>query len=494
MEKRYLAFIVATLIIFSSIIIFNESRKRKGMVEAKEIVINDYDPTVDLEVIFRIDRIRKIDFERGEEPLFALEINIDGKEYEVGEWKGLDTYPRWRHIQNVDDSKEKVTIEVKLFEKVGNEKIQCDISPRKGEYSEGKTLKLTYSLKNGSWWGDDFLGDANGYGHASGTEDGVYDENDCEIFFDIYQTDADADRLTWYEEVFIYGTDPNISDYGKDYDGDGVPIQWEDKYGYNPFVYENHSSLDPDKDGIQNIEEYMMEEWHSDPFSQDIFVEVDYMENRFFGHTTFPKYSKQKVISAFTKHNILLHIDDGIMGQGGDILPYVKFYTPEYMSLYYKKYFLNDGKDEWKRGIFRYCVFCQYTFPAKKSVAGYSYWPTNLDKFCSFAVGIRVIKNYRFTPVKREIATASLFMHELGHTLGIFWHTYHGCDNLTTTRPWYDGWKKYENYKSCMNYRYAWSLIDYSDGSHGEGDFNDWAVVDPAFFEKNFFAEPPIIL
>ena len=51
MEKRYLAFIVATLDIFSSIIIFNESRKRKSMVEAKEIVINDYDPTVDLEVI-----------------------------------------------------------------------------------------------------------------------------------------------------------------------------------------------------------------------------------------------------------------------------------------------------------------------------------------------------------------------------------------------------------------------------------------------------------
>ena len=45
-----------------------------------------------------------------------------------------------------------------------------------------------------------------------------------------------------------------------------------------------------------------------------------------------------------------------------------------------------------------------------------------------------------------------------------------------------------------MNYRYAWGLIDYSDGSHGEGDFDDWSHIDPAFFEKRFFAEPPIIL
>jgi len=284
------------------------------MVEAKEIVINDYDPTVDLEVIFRIDRIRKIDFERGEEPLFVLEINIDGNKYEVGEWKGLDTYPRWRHIQNVDDSKENVTIEIKLFEKIGDEKIQCDISPRRGEYSEGKTLKLIYSLKNGSWWGDDFLGDANGYGHASGTEDGVYDENDCEIFFDIYQTDADADRLTWYEEVFIYGTDPNVSDYGKDYDGDGVPIEWEDKYGYDPFVYEEHSKLDVDRDGLQNVEEWQMQKWLADPFRQDIYVEIDFMEEHNGIKPIMPEESLQLQYSAFTKHNIMFLADNGIMG------------------------------------------------------------------------------------------------------------------------------------------------------------------------------------
>ena len=494
MERRgYIAFIIATLIIFSGIIIYNESRKKGGVAEAKEISIHDYDPTTDLEVIFRIDRIRKIEFERGESPMIAMEISIDGNAFEVGYWKGIDVYPRWRHIQDVNDSKENVSIEIKLFEIAGNEKIPCDISPATGKYG-GYAIKLTYSLKNGSWHGDDWLRDGSGYGHAGGHEDGNYDENDYEIWFDIYQTDADGDRLTWYEEVFVYGTDPNISDAGIDYDGDGVPIEWEDKWGYNPFKPENHSEIDVDGDGIQNIEEYMMAEWHADPFRPDIFVEVDFMKNRFFGHTTFPEYSKEKVISAFTKHNFMLHIDDGIMGGGGEILPYEKFYTPEKLSYYYKKYFLHDGQNEWRRGIFRYCVFAQYTFPSKKDVAGYSYWPTNEDIFNCFVIGTRVIKNYRFTPLARETAMASLFMHELGHTLGIFWHTYHGCDNITSTRPWYDGWDKYANYKSCMNYRYAWSLIDYSDGSHGPGDFNDWATIDPAFFEKKFFAEPPIIL
>ncbi|MCD6448219.1 MAG: hypothetical protein J7L58_04150 [Thermoplasmata archaeon] len=494
MERQgYIAFIIVTLIIFSGIIIYNESRKKGGVAEAKEISIHDYDPTTDIEVIFRIDRIRKIEFERGEAPMLAMEISIDGNAFEIGYWKGIDVYPRWRHIQDVNDSKENVSIEIKLFEIVGNEKIPCDISPATGKY-RGYVLKLTYSLKNGSWHGDDSLGDESGYGHAGGHEDGNYDENDYEIWFDIYQTDADGDRLTWYEEVFVYGTDPNISDAGIDYDGDGVPIEWEDKWGYDPFKPENHSEIDVDGDGIQNIEEYMMAEWHADPFRPDIFVEVDFMKNRFFGHTTFPEYSKEKVISAFTKHNFMLHIDDGLMGGGGEILPYEKFYTPEKLSYYYKKYFLHDGQNEWRRGIFRYCVFVHYTFPSKKNVAGYSYWPTNEDIFNCFVIGTRVIKNYRFTPLARETAMASLFMHELGHTLGIFWHTYHGCDNITSTRPWYDGWDKYANYKSCMNYRYAWSLIDYSDGSHGQGDFNDWATIDPAFFEKKFFAEPPIIL
>ncbi|MFA7173564.1 MAG: C10 family peptidase [Kiritimatiellia bacterium] len=39
------------------------------------------------------------------------------------------------------------------------------------------------------------------------------------------------------------------------YDNDGMPVEWEELYGFNPFV--NDSALDPDQDGYTNLEEYI---------------------------------------------------------------------------------------------------------------------------------------------------------------------------------------------------------------------------------------------
>ena len=487
-----MAFILFVVIVMVATLIYLRGGGGDG-AEAKE-VISDWDPMVDLEVIFRIERIRALDFERGASPLYGLDITIGGKTIEgVGPYGGIDTYPRWRHVQDVDDGRENVTVTVRLYEIVGDQQIDADISPGQGT-GRGQLLQLTYSLRTGRWSGDDRLRDRNGLGHVSGAEDGSLDENDCELWFSVYQTDADHDRLTWYEETYIYGTDPAVDDTGSDVDGDGVPIEWEDTWGYSPLQADNHSTLDPDLDGIQNDEEYRMEFYGADPFRQDVFVEVDYMENQFFGHTTLPDYSKQQVISAFSLQDILLHIDDGLMGGGGEILPFEKYYGPEKLAAYYDQYFLHGGANQWREDVFRYAVMAYYTIEGKRNVAGYSWWPDSSDRFNSFVVAQRAIKNYRWTPLARDTATASLFMHELGHTLGLFWHTHNGIDNMTNVYPWLSGWSIYENYRSCMNYRYAWSLIDYSDGSHGAGDFDDWSTIDPAFFEKRFFAEPPIIL
>lgn len=493
MDRRgylYLAFLVAA-IVAAAIYLYGQDGGQDE-AEARE-VISDYDPLIDLEIIFRIDRIRTLDFDRGDSPLYATDITIGGATIKgVGPWGGIDAHPRWRHVQDVDDGKENVSITVRLYEIVGDEQIEADISPGQGT-GRGQALHITYSLKTGRWWGDDWLHDKSGLGHISGAEDGSLEENDCELWFSVYQTDADGDRLTWYEETYLYGTDPATSDAGSDSDGDGVPIEWEDRWGYSPLRADNHSRLDPDGDGIQNDEEHRMAFYGADPFRQDVFVEVDYMENQFFGHTTLPEYSKQKVISAFSRHYILLHIDDGLMS-GGEILPFEKFYTPEKLAAYYDQYFLHGGTNKWRQDVFRYAVMAYYTMEGKRNIAGYSYWPDSDDQFNCFVVARRSIKNYRWTPLARDTATASLFMHELGHTLGLFWHTYNGIDNATTIYPWLSGWDIYGNYRSCMNYRYAWGLIDYSDGSHGEGDFDGWSHADPAFFEKRFFAEPPIIL
>ncbi len=85
---------------------------------------------------------------------------------------------------------------------------------------DGSNLDVYYSLKTGTWTGEDHTGDSNGPGHASGEEDGSTDtdEDDCEIWFNIIDNgDTDGDGLKYYQEVFVLMTDPATWDS----DGDG---------------------------------------------------------------------------------------------------------------------------------------------------------------------------------------------------------------------------------------------------------------------------------
>jgi hypothetical protein len=74
-------------------------------------------------------------------------------------------------------------------------------------------------------------------------------------------------------------------------------------------------------------------------------------------------------------------------------------------------------------------------------------------------------------------------MHEIGHNFGIKRGNPPGCDNHLSKSPFGIGWYIYRNYKSLMNYRYTYSILDYSDGSHGRRDFNDWAAINLSYFE-----------
>ncbi|MDO9541336.1 MAG: hypothetical protein Q7J98_03320 [Kiritimatiellia bacterium] len=61
--------------------------------------------------------------------------------------------------------------------------------------------------------------------------------------------DPDDDGLTNLQE-YQNGTDPNDADT----DDDGIPDGWEVEHGLNPLV--NDASLDPDNDGLTNLQEY----------------------------------------------------------------------------------------------------------------------------------------------------------------------------------------------------------------------------------------------
>ena len=79
------------------------------------------------------------------------------------------------------------------------------------------------------------------------------------------------------------------------------------------------------------------------------------------------------------------------------------------------------------------------------------------------------------------IAYASGYMHELGHTLDI---RIPGGHDPSSAAPWKIGWWKWRPYKSCMNYGYVFFLIDYSNGSHGRNDHDDWGTLDLTYFQK----------
>jgi len=91
------------------------------------------------------------------------------------------------------------------------------------------------------------------------------------------------------------------------------------------------------------------------------------------------------------------------------------------------------------------------------------------------------------TPRAWRVHLAAMFMHEVGHSLGITPWTVEGCDNLSSFEVFFTpAWREYKqtwgNYYSVMNYFWVVSndwlkvLIDYSDGSNADTgyDVNDW--------------------
>ena len=81
-------------------------------------------------------------------------------------------------------------------------------------------------------------------------------------------------------------------------------------------------------------------------------------------------------------------------------------------------------------------------------------------------------------------------VHHLGHTLGLLADTHSGIDNLDTLNPLSLQWWKHRNYKSCMNYQYKYRLFNFSDGTNGEGDYDDWDNLELGFFKNSHFEQP----
>jgi len=448
-------------------------------------------------VIFEINRIRSrgiidVMMKSGSDwknpPSFYFITDIDGKQYvskdvvSAGGASAETLFHTWDSIFMDNKILERTPQEqpTSKLTLIIMERDRSGLLGRKYKDVEKEKINLIYDYKTGHWTGDDYLNDSDGYGHYVGTN---YD-----VWFNVYQTSYCDDIVPYWYIVNVYHLNGTFDCTNYDPNGDGIPLPWDFKWGYDPFAHDNHSLADPDHDGLTNLEEYQMQKYYADPFHQDIYIEADGMQKHGFfdwPHVLWNE-SKEIVIERFAEHNICVYIDNGWPGDptngGGELLPWIETLSiaSGMMLQFYKWHFADD-----RIGIFRYCVIAYNS--------GFCYPSVNnrYDTFTADSSPYRMyIRRLAFTPRTQRLLLASAVMHELGHSLGINNSVVGGNDNATfgqgkAAKAAYLA--RWGNYKSVMNYYYIWDnkLVDYSDGTHGSGDVNDWKVFDLTYFKKN---------
>ncbi len=497
-------FSIATLILISIVSPFTQ------VVKGSETT--DFDPLTDIYVTFELQSIRSLEkydnhrntreyIDRFSAPDFYVKVKINDEQFTSPVWKNTRyVYDiDWRVSADVPDDEEWVEIKIELWDwNLGFDQ-KCDISGYNEELTDSRDVTLYYNIKSGHWTGDDHIGDRSGYGRLNGCDDNsIYSHDfDAELWFDVYQNDSDGDGIPYWTEVNVFGTNPQVDDRGRDDDGDGVPLEWEWLWGYellynwyekeyihqwqyDPFVSEDHENLDPDNDGLSNVEEYLMTAQGADPFRTDLFVEMDQMEAGPNGEpaSIFPEESKEMLRTAYNRYNVVYHLDDGSWetNSGAEMIPFVE--ECDYYDLIdiYENYFLHNDEDTWRKGIFHYGLVIHGSW----SAAGMAFRP---DAYVIASRGHE--KKSKTLYLDREIVYASAYMHECGHTLGIYHGNTPGCDDREGMYPWQLNFWKWRPYKSVMNYGYMYKMLDYSDGSGGKNDFDDWDRLDFTSFQRD---------
>jgi len=481
-------FIILLIINSFSIVSYNAENLKQI-----DIGKNDYKHvTINFSSIRSLDQIDQLS-----DPDFYLKIIYDDQEFTSKIWHNTKyIYDiNFSPVINITNDLEEIKIIIQLWDYADENDSDrlCDLNGDIEDYE----IEIIYNLNTGHWRGDDYLiknnvnSDPSGYGRLNGCDDGtIYQiDRDCELWFDIYQDDIDMDRIPDWIETNLYGTDPDINNNGEDIDGDGIPIEWEHKWGYDPNVWDDHYNLDIDNDSISNIEEYFTSKNLSDPFRKDIFLEIDFMDfSPDGGKSIIPEKSKDLMKNPFHRRNFVFHIDTGEK-YGGDIIPYDGNTDLDELKEIYNNNFIDNEKTKWKRSVFHYGIIVYKSFPAGFAFSSDvpPFWGYHPGTNC-FTVSSSLITELKqkfdlYKPKELDYLFASAIVHEMGHNFGIKSGNPYGCDVQLSKYPWQIGWWIYRNYKSIMNYHYTYEILDYSDGSHGERDYNDWSNINLGYFE-----------
>jgi len=462
--------------------------------ELKSTNLSDIDPLVDLTITVDILKIRSLEhddpqlhfreiIDKKTDPDFYTKIIVNGQEYTSDiYWNTRYIYENLPSITvDVPDNIESVDIKIQLWDAKDEWALYdrlCDISPDDGTSTDAFDAEISYNLKTGHWTRDDYVGDISGYGRLNGCEDGtIYEaDRDCELWFDITFNDFDSDRIPYFIETNQLYTDPLVDDSETDFDEDIVPTWWEFRYNYDPKSYDEHDKIDNELDGISNLNEYRTYEWFSDPYTKDLFVEMDQMEEGPNGELCiFPEISKEMLYTAYDRQNVVFHIDDGqwLEESGSEFIPFDDLSTYSELIGIQNQYFYDNSPQPWRKDVFHYGVVVFRNDRAPGMAFRRNAYQISAGDLDDLAIE----HGY-----DRDVVYASAYMHEMGHNLNFRPIPGHG--KL--------GWLIriiIPVYKSCMSYGMIYRMCDYSDGSRPFinsfiGDYNDWERMDLTHFRN----------
>lgn len=263
-------------------------------------------------------------------------------------------------------------------------------------------------------------------------------------------------------------------------------------------------SADTDGDGLRN---YIESQWYPgrddifcgtqcaypNPVEKDLYVELDWMKDGFDEYK--PSSTQLNLVKdMFEDKNINFHIDTGQFGGGNELATYTASLPNsdrdnEVDAGDYKlggdgisANFSTDRESIWHYMI----AGNQYIDGNDTGPSGSSGWAEVLGDQSFIAMGI--VENASGV-VSVDRAVANSIAHELGHNLCLDTTQYYiqqpeecvysGIDNSDSNDAFYH----LLNYESVMNYRYQLTdvddmgVVDYSNGSHGSGDHDDWTGV-----------------
>ena len=187
--------------------------------------------------------------------------------------------------------------------------------------------------------------------------------------------DAGSDWQTSdkFEKIILpNNTHLQIVNQGNDTDNDGCTNEWELKWVYDPNKWEDHANLDPDNDGLNNIEECFTDQWGSNPKYKDIFLEIDWFKTNSTDGPNKPMDDQiEKIVKVFKRHKINIHVDNGNLG-GGEEIDFTQDYTWLNKLDFYWDYFLHNDLNNPRKGVFHYGLICN-TGPGGYALFGWDH-------------------------------------------------------------------------------------------------------------------------